>query len=98
MSRLRSDVDNVVCLGHKIQMVLHDNHRVSLVNQTVKNTLEKFDIGRMQSDRWLLQDIESSSFGGGPCPIGVTTPCKLGNQFNALCLTAAEGWAGLTES
>ena len=78
--------------------MLDDDDRVSLVNKPVKDPLEQFDVRGMEADAGLLKDVESASARGRPGTVAPASAGQLGDEFDALGFTSAQGWTGLTEA
>ena len=98
MSRFGSDINDVVCLGHQIHVMLDDNDRVTFIDEAMKNALEQFNIGGMEADGRLFQNVEGATPFRHPGTVGGATTGKLGDKLDALRLTATEGGARLAEA
>ena len=61
VSALRAKIDDIIRRLDDIEIVLNDNDGVAIVNQTIENTDELFNIIRMKTGRRLIKSIESLS-------------------------------------
>ena len=81
------------------QVVLDHDYSVAIVNQPMKHVEQKIDIGHVQTNRRLLQEIQGRSrlaHFAQPlvfCPADAAF--ELRDKFQALCLPTAQGRTGL---
>jgi hypothetical protein len=54
----RAEVDDPVGFGHHVEVVLDHHHRVAAVDQAVQHADQLFDVGHVQADRRLVEDVE----------------------------------------
>ena len=78
-SSLWTDVDDVVGGCHDVGVVLDDDDGVSFVNEAVEDEDELFDIVGVETDAWLLDEVEV-----------VRLLCAFADRFSAFCEFANE--------
>ena len=57
-SCIGTNVDEVVGSTHNLFVVLHDNHRVAQCLQFLEYLDQAVSVAGMQSDAWLIKDVE----------------------------------------
>src|SRR5687767_7776333 len=85
---LGSQIDDPVRGLDHVEIVLDDEHRVSLVDQTVEHLKEQAHVLEVETGRWLVEDVERAS--GVPLR-------ELGRELHALGLSTREGRRALAE-
>ena len=60
-STFRPDIDHVVSNLDDVEVVLDDQHRVTLIYQRVQNVQEHADVFEVKSGRRFVQDVERVS-------------------------------------
>ena len=56
---LGADIKNVIRLGDYIEVMLDEDHRISVVDQAMKDLDEQLYVSSVQTDRRFFQQIES---------------------------------------
>ena len=78
--------------------MLDDDDGVPLVNETVKHALQEFHISCMESDGRLLKNVEGAALFLHSWAIGsASSTGQLGDELDALSLSATQSGAGLTQ-
>ena len=80
----RSEVDNPVGATDGVFVVLDDHHRVAAVTEVLKRVQQLVVVAMVQTDRWLVEDVEDASQAGA----------KLGRESQPLGLAAGEAVGG----
>ena len=95
-----ADVEDMVCFGDDIEVVLDDDNGAAFVDEAVEDMDELRDIVCVKADGRLLEHIESgfplagrADFLGSRCG----SAGELGDELDALGFAAAECGAGLSE-
>ena len=94
-----ADVQYVVGFGYDIEMVFDHDDGATFVYETVEDVYEARDVGGVEADGRLFQDVERGfafasgsnffAFAGGATG-------DFGDEFDALGFAARQGGAGLT--
>ena len=71
-----------------VQVVLHDDHGIALVHQTVEHAEQDTDVLEVQTRGGLVQNVQ----GAARIALG-----KFGGQFHSLALASRQGGTGLAE-
>ena len=99
----RPEVDDPVGLGDHVEIVLDDDDRVAGVDQAVQHAHQLLDVGHVQADGRLVEDVERVLVGSGAAgpagSVGGVGPDlrELGDELDALRLAAGERRALLPE-
>lgn len=59
-SRSRTNIDNMIAFTHDIFIMFHNNDRISDLRESFEIFYEHIIISRMESDRWLIENIDNS--------------------------------------
>ena len=81
LARARAKIENAVAGAHHVGIVLHNQHGVSEVPQSVQNVDQSVRIAGVQPDRWLVEHVECSN----------QLRSQRGRELNALRLATGEG-------
>ena len=96
MSSLGSDINDIVGLGHEIEMMLHNDHGVPLIDKAMEYCLKELHVGGVQSDCRLFQDVKGASpFCHARAFCSSSAAGKLGDKLDALGFATAERWTWL---
>lgn len=83
-----SQVDDPIGTLDDVQVVLHDQYRMSFFNETVEGGQELADIFEVKSGRGLVEDVEGMLL----CLLA-----DMGGELDTLCLTARKRRRGLPQ-
>ena len=89
VAALGSEVDDPVGLRHDVEVVLDHQHRVAGVDQAMQHADQLLDIGHVQADGRLVEDVERVRLGAH---LG-----ELGDELDALRFAAGQRRALLAE-
>src|SRR5438128_328639 len=77
-ARCWPNIENVIGGTNHVRVVLDDEHRVSNVAQVMKQPNQTIVVARMQTDRWLVENVKRAD----------ERRSKIRRQLNSLCLAA----------
>ena len=80
-------LDDPIGLGQHLGVVIHQYHRVTVLDQIVHDAGQAHDVGRVQADGRLVQHVEHA---GGAV-------ADRAGQLHALALTGGEGGRGAVQ-
>ena len=93
-----ADFYHVVGFGDDAEVVFDDDHGVAFVGQAVENADELFDVGHVEADGRLLEQVEIAALVlAQAASFGRAGAGEFGHKFDALGFAAGKRWAGLTE-
>lgn len=78
---LGAQINNIICRGNDVRMVLNNKHGIALVCKLVKDAKQHFHIFKMQSGSRFVQYVQGVAGRGAG---------QFGGQFYALALPATE--------
>ncbi len=100
-ARFRPKIDNVICLGDHTEIVLDHDDGVPVIDKSMQHIEEQFNIGHVQANGRLFQQIKCRSwlahFANAFVFCATDAALQLGHELEPLRFTAAQGRAGLPE-
>ena len=88
ISSVRSNVNDVIRIGDDVKIVFHYDHAIPLFNQSVEDSQEFLNIGKMESRCGFIQDVEGLRGGS----LG-----EVEGEFDSLSFSSGEGRSRLSE-
>ena len=87
-SRLGPQVDHPIDVSDDFQVVLDDDHRVSLIDQSIQHIHQFVDVVKMQTCRRFIEQEKSFPSCG---------PYQFRSELDPLRFASGKGWSALSE-
>ena len=59
VSSLGTDIDTIVRIGDDVEVMLDDEHCITLFDEAIEDDEELLDVRKMKPRRWFIEDIDS---------------------------------------